>query len=135
MYRVSPFTYLVSAILSTGLAHAPVHCSSIEFVTFNPPAAQTCGQYMQDYIVTAGGYLRDANATSNCQFCTVATTDVFLDSINANFGDRWRNVGLLFVYCVFNAAAALGLYWLLRVPKGNRTKEVKAGQGAAVEEK
>ncbi|KAG9723024.1 hypothetical protein KCU73_g13820, partial [Aureobasidium melanogenum] len=29
----------------------------------------------------------------------------------------WRNFGILWVYIIFNAVAAVGIYWLVRVPK------------------
>jgi ABC-type multidrug transport system permease subunit len=33
MYRISPFTYLISGMLSVGLANQSVHCSPIEVLT------------------------------------------------------------------------------------------------------
>jgi ATP-binding cassette, subfamily G (WHITE), member 2, PDR len=128
MYRVSPFTYLVSAMLSTGLANAPVVCKEIEFVSFEPPSNQTCAQYMADYISVAGGYLRDPSATSDCAFCSASETNAILNQLGLEYDERWRNFGLMVVYTIFNLFAALALYWLLRVPKGQRTKEMKAGE-------
>jgi ATP-binding cassette, subfamily G (WHITE), member 2, PDR len=126
MYRISPFTYLVSAMLSTGLANAPVVCSDIEFVNFQPPSGRTCGQYMETFMSTIGGYLLDDNATSDCAFCSASDTNVILTQLGLKYDERWRNFGLMMVYTVFNLFAALALYWLLRVPKGQRTKEMKA---------
>ena len=77
---------------------------------------------MRDYISTAGGYLRDPQATSECQYCQMDSTNQFLLRINANWDTRWRDFGLLWVYVVFNVAAAVGLYWLCRVPKGKKAK-------------
>jgi ATP-binding cassette, subfamily G (WHITE), member 2, PDR len=122
MYDVSPFRYMIQAMLSVGLAHAPVKCSSIELRIFDPPSGETCAQYLQPYMSIAGGALFNPNATSNCEFCTVGSTDQFLDSINAKFSERWRDWGLLIVYIFFNMFAALFLYWLARVPKGNRVE-------------
>ncbi|OQE05807.1 hypothetical protein PENFLA_c229G02355, partial [Penicillium flavigenum] len=42
MYRVSPFTYLVSGMLSTAVSGTDVTCSTDEILTFNPPGSQTC---------------------------------------------------------------------------------------------
>jgi ABC-type multidrug transport system permease subunit len=117
MYRVSPFTYLVSAMLSTGLSGTEVVCEAVEYLTFDPPSNQTCFEYMEDYINQAGGYLADNSATSNCQFCTMARTDTFLASVVSYFSDAWRNFGLMWVYIAFNIVAAVGIYWLARVPK------------------
>lgn len=123
MYRVSPFTYLVSGVLSTGLANAKVVCSSIEYLHFSPPSGQTCGTYMQSYINTFGGYLLDSNATSDCSFCTVEYTNDFLASVNSKYSQRWRDFGLMWIYIFFNVAGAIFLYWLARVPKGAKKEK------------
>ena len=121
MYRVSPFTYLVQGMLSTGLSGTTVECSSVEYVTFDPaPGYSTCLDYMSGYINAAGGYLLEPNATSNCQYCTISNTDTFLASINTYFSQAWRNFGLIWVYIIFNIAGAILIYWLARVPKGKK---------------
>lgn len=120
MYRVSPFTYLVSGMLSTGLANTSVICSSIEYLHINPPSGFTCGSYLDPYTSFAGGYVLNRDDTTDCSFCSVAETNVFLKSVNSNFKDAWRNFGILWVYIVINCFGAVGLYWLARVPKGKR---------------
>ncbi|KAF9064956.1 putative ABC multidrug transporter [Rhodocollybia butyracea] len=120
MYRISPFTYLVSAMLSVGLANAPAFCSDVEISVFNPPSGQTCGQYMETYISLAGGSLSNPDATSQCQFCSLTETNTFLEQVNSFYGDRWRNFGLMWVYIGFNICAALFFYWLGRVPKNKK---------------
>lgn len=125
MYRVSPFTYIVDGILSVGLANTKLTCASIEYLHFDPPSGQTCAQYMSSYISLAGGYLLDENATSDCSYCTVADTNVYLKSLNSSYSHRWRNFGILWAYIVFNVVAAIFLYWLARVPK-NKKKEKEA---------
>lgn len=123
MYRVSPFSYLVSAMLSTGLANTDVTCSNVEYVVFNPPSGQTCGTYMADYVSSVGGYMLDPGATADCQYCPIAKTNVFLTSISSSFEHRWRDFGIGMVYIVFNIAASLFLYWLVRMPKGKKEKK------------
>ena len=120
MYHVSPFRYIVSAILSTGLANADVTCNPNELVTINPPANQTCREYLGLYMKEQGGYLTNGDATANCQYCPTATTNEFLAGVGSNFDDRWRDFGIGMVYIVFNIAASLFLYWLVRMPKGKR---------------
>ncbi|KAF9878804.1 hypothetical protein CkaCkLH20_03704 [Colletotrichum karsti] len=119
MYRVSPLTYLVDGLLSTGLAHNTVECSSLELLQFSPPQANnvTCGAYMEPYMQLAGGRVYNPNSTDMCQFCPLATTDAFLATTSTAYDKRWRNWGLMWVYIVFNLFAALFLYWLARVPK------------------
>ncbi|KAF7455038.1 Opaque-specific ABC transporter CDR3 [Pyrenophora tritici-repentis] len=123
MYRVDPFTYLVSSFLSATLGQAGMTCTETEFQRFLPPQGQTCGVYMQEYINGNGGYLRDAQATATCDFCPMDNTNQFLESFNVDWNTRWRDFGLLWVYSVVNIAAAIFLYWLARVPKGKKAKK------------
>ncbi|KAH7121362.1 ABC-2 type transporter-domain-containing protein [Dactylonectria macrodidyma] len=125
MYRVSPFTYLVSAMLSTGIANTNVVCAANEFVSFPPPAGQTCQEYLGLYIEAAGGYLTEPDNNSTCTFCSIGDTNVFLASVQSNYAERWRNFGILFAYIIFNVFGALGLYWLVRVPKKGKAKVKK----------
>lgn len=120
LYRVSPLSYWVSAILSTGLANVEVTCASNEFITFSPPDGQTCGDYMADHISRAGGYLLDPNTTAGCSYCKIKDTNVYLAGMNSEYGTRWRNFGIIWAYVAFNIAAALALYWIVRMPKGKR---------------
>ncbi|KAK0281109.1 Multidrug resistance protein [Friedmanniomyces endolithicus] len=117
MYRVSPFTYLVEGMLSVGVANTQVACAANEFVTFRPPAGQTCSAYMQQYISAAGGYLQDPGATSACNYCTYSDTNIFLRAVSASYAHVWRDYGILWVYIIVNACGALFFYWLARVPK------------------
>ncbi|OBA23628.1 pleiotropic drug resistance protein PDR [Metschnikowia bicuspidata var. bicuspidata NRRL YB-4993] len=123
MYRCNPFTYLVQGMLSTGLAHNVVECGSREFVSFDPFLGQTCGEYMADYIELAGGYVSNPNATSNCEFCQLSSTDTFLASVNAVYSERWRNWGIFIAFIAINMIFTIFFYWLARVPKGSREKK------------
>ncbi|KUJ09554.1 putative ABC transporter [Mollisia scopiformis] len=126
MYRVSPFTYLVSAVLSTGLANAPVTCSSIELLHFEPLANTTCSSYLSSYLETAGGYLANPSATSDCSYCPLKDTNAFLSLLSSSYDTRWRDFGLLWVYVVVNIALAMFWYWLARVPKDRRARAGKS---------
>lgn len=122
MYRVSPLTYLIDGMLSTGLARNEVECSDLEVLRFEVPQGGnfTCGSYMDEFTQMAGGSVYNANSTDMCQYCPLASTDDFLATISISYSNRWRNFGLMWVYIIFNLFAALGLYWLCRVPKGRR---------------
>ncbi|KAL6405868.1 putative multidrug resistance protein cdr1 protein [Ilyonectria robusta] len=122
MYRVNPFTYVVEGFLGTSLANAPVTCAAEELVTFSAPFGSTCGEYMASFLDEFGGYLVDTN-TSDCQYCAVADTNTVLKTINVSFSNRWRDFGLMWVYCIFNIAVAISAYWLFRVPKTKSKKE------------
>ena len=112
-------------MLATAVANAPAECSAIETAIVNPPSGQTCGQYFQNYISFAGGSLMNPNDTSNCSFCQVTETNTFLAGVSSSYEHRYRNFGLLWIYIVFNACAALFFYWLARVPKSKGKKKEK----------
>lgn len=133
MYRVSPFTYLISAMMSVGLANQVVTCSSIEIARFQPPSGETCGSYMASYISAAGGAVYNPYATSNCEFCALTETNVFLKAQSSDYNVRWRNFGIMWVYIGFNVFGAVFLYWLVRVPKNSR--KIKSGKEVAEEER
>lgn len=132
MYRVSPFTYLVEAMLSTAVANTNVVCAANEYLHFNPPDGQTCAQFMGPYIQAAGGYLQEPDATMNCSFCQLDNTNTFLGAVSVNPNNAWRDYGIMWVYIIFNIAAALLLYWLVRVPKtAGKKKEKKSSSAPA----
>ncbi|RSM01819.1 hypothetical protein CDV31_011168 [Fusarium ambrosium] len=122
MYRINPFTYIIESFLGTSLGNAPMYCESNEFVRFTAPDGTTCGEYASDFLSQAGGYLADSNAT-DCQYCAMSETNTFLASVNVSFGNRWRDFGFMWVYCIFNIAMAFAFYWLARVPKNKKAKK------------
>ena len=125
MYRLSPYTYLVDGLLGVGLSNTFVQCTEKEFLKFEPVSGETCGKYMSTYISQFGGYLKDPNATTGCQFCVIRDTNTFLTSISSNYGNRWRNFGILFAFVGANVGAAVLLYYLARVPKTKKEEKEK----------
>ena len=119
MYRVSPFTYLISAMLSTAVANTAVTCAENEYLSFPPPVGQSCQEYMQPYISLAGGYLQNPSTTApdNCSFCQLSDTNIFLAGVSSYYDERWRNFGLMWVFIGFNVVVAVLIYYLGRVPK------------------
>ncbi|KAF2845347.1 BcATRO, ABC transporter [Plenodomus tracheiphilus IPT5] len=117
MYRVSPFTYLVSGMLSTSMAHADVTCAANEYLIMQPPGGQTCGAYLAEFVEATSGYLLDGTATRDCQYCSSTSTDTYLSGISIFYDGAWRNLGITWGYILFNTIAALGIYWLVRMPK------------------
>lgn len=127
MHRVSPLTYLIGGLLTTGLGNAPVNCAENEYLTFQPPASQTCEDFMRPLIETdrVGGYLREAGATENCAYCAFDDSNDFLANFGMSYGDVWRNFGLLWIYIIVNIGGAIFFYWLARVPKTKKREDPK----------
>ncbi|EPQ50781.1 pleiotropic drug resistance ABC transporter [Gloeophyllum trabeum ATCC 11539] len=118
MYRVTPFTYLIEGLLGQAVGRSQVRCSAVEYVQVNPPSGSTCGQYLQNYIANAGGYLTNPDATSQCNYCSINSTDAFLEgNFNILYSRHWRDLGLLFVYIAFNITCVYVFMYLFRIPK------------------
>ena len=98
MYRVSPFSYLVSSMLSTAVANTAAYCADNEFLHFDPVSGQNCDQYMDSYINgnatlglnAAGGYLTNPSATENCQYCPIGDTNAYLAGVKSNYSEFSR---------------------------------------------
>lgn len=82
MYRVSPLTYLIAGITSTGLHGRQIHCSDAELSVFNPPTGLSCGEYLNQYVTAAGGQLYNPTATTSCQYCQLSNADQYLAASN-----------------------------------------------------
>ncbi|OBZ73443.1 Brefeldin A resistance protein [Grifola frondosa] len=116
MYHVSPFTYLIEALLGEATGRANITCSAVELVTIEPPSGQTCLQYMEPFISTAGGYITNPTDTASCHYCFFATTDAFLETnFNILYSHHWRDFGLLFVYIGFNTFATYFFTYIFRI--------------------
>ncbi|KAL6875257.1 ABC transporter ABCl1 [Trichoderma novae-zelandiae] len=126
MYRVSPFSYLVNGMLSVAVANTNVYCADNEFVRMQPPANKTCGEYLQAFIDLTHGNITNPDSTDECVYCSVSETNTFLATVGSHYSERWRNFGLIWVYILFNIAAALFVYWLARMPKNKLKKAKKA---------
>ncbi|KAJ5569558.1 uncharacterized protein N7459_008988 [Penicillium hispanicum] len=123
MYRVSPFHYLISGLLSASVAGTTVRCAAEEYLHFDPPTNMTCGEYLKNYIHYAGGYVAEPLTRTGCAFCPIADTNTFLRSVSSNPDEEWMNFGLMWVYIVFNIWGAVVLYWIFRVPKKSKSRK------------
>lgn len=92
MYRVSPFTYVVGAVLTAAIVHAPVRCSPLQPRRFAPPAGMNCGVYLERYVATAGGYAENPAASDEYAYCVLAGADGFLASVGTKSGDLRRDL-------------------------------------------
>ncbi|KAM0600644.1 hypothetical protein ACHAPN_000436 [Verticillium nonalfalfae] len=126
MYRVSPFTYWVSGIVSTQLHDRPVTCSQEEVSIFSPPSGQTCGEYLQAFLEQAPGVLQNPNDTESCRYCSLSVADQYLAGSRIFYSERWRNFGIMWAFILFNIFVAVVSYWAFRVKKWNVKKPKKA---------
>jgi ABC-type multidrug transport system permease subunit len=111
LWRVSPLTYWIGGIASTGLHGRTVKCAVEELSTFNPPRGLTCDAYMQSYLQLAPGHLINPNATADCQYCSLSQVDQYLAQMDIYWSERWRNFGIFTVYICFNVVMTIVLYY------------------------
>lgn len=121
---MTPFHYIAEGLLTTALQDTDVVCAANEVLSFSAPAGQNCGQYLQPYIQSAGGYLVDA-ASGDCQFCPISSTNTILAGVRLYPGRGWQDFGIIWIYIVFNLIAATLVYYFARVPKKPKDQKEK----------
>ena len=102
LYYLDPFTRVVSAMISTELHGLKIQCKPDEFAVFDPPEGQTCSTWANEFVSSFGGYLDNANDTSDCRYCPYAVGEDYFLPLNIRYEDRWRDVWVLFAFFVFN---------------------------------
>ncbi|KAI8981169.1 ABC-2 type transporter-domain-containing protein [Trametes punicea] len=117
LYQLSPYTRLMSAIVSTELHGLTITCHPDEFIIFNPPSGQTCNQWAQEFVDGFGGYIANPNDTSACQYCQYSVGDQFFLPLNIRYDNRWRDAWILFAFTVFNFIVTIIASRFLRYAK------------------
>jgi ATP-binding cassette, subfamily G (WHITE), member 2, SNQ2 len=115
MYWVNPATYWIGGMLSATLADQAVECSVEETARFSTPSGQTCLEYAGDFARSAGGYLLNPDATSDCQYCPYSDGTQYLSTLNIDPSDKWRNFGIFLAFCVSNWALVYFFIYTVRV--------------------
>ncbi|GKZ28499.1 hypothetical protein AbraIFM66950_008357 [Aspergillus brasiliensis] len=101
MYYLDPFTYLIGGLLGEVLWDSPVHCGEKEWVNIALPANETCGSYMNTFVESAGGYIRDANSQTSCQYCQYAKGSEYALQFNLKAEYySWRDTGITALFCI-----------------------------------
>jgi ABC-type multidrug transport system permease subunit/ABC-type multidrug transport system ATPase subunit len=111
MYWLSPFHYLLEALLGAAIHKQPVKCLDNEYATFSPPPDLTCDEYVQPFIAQAGGYVQTAG-DGMCQFCQFATGDEFGRGFDVYYDNIWRDFGIFCGFIVFNYAVVYVATWM-----------------------
>ncbi|KAK6503559.1 hypothetical protein TWF481_008573 [Arthrobotrys musiformis] len=125
LYYISPFTYFVGGILSAGLANTDVVCNARELVRVHAPEGMNCGSYLEAFEAMAGVAVINKSSTDICEICPSASTNAFLSGLGVQYSQRWRNWVIFSVYIIFNLFAAVGMYYIARVPKDKDLKVAK----------
>ncbi|KAF2804985.1 uncharacterized protein BDZ99DRAFT_511487 [Mytilinidion resinicola] len=130
-YYVSPFTWLVSAMMSTGTHDVPVRCSAAEINIFQPPKGMSCGKYAGAFANGTMAALYNPKAMKNCEFCRFGIADAYLTAVHISYDDRWRNAAFMAAYIVFNIC----LFFITFYCHANGVKSVFGGMGKLFKKK
>ncbi|KAF0644810.1 hypothetical protein FPSE5266_09498 [Fusarium pseudograminearum] len=102
MYQLTPFTRLISGMVTTALHGVEVVCKQSELNAFSAPPNMTCGEYMEPFFEQGGrGYLVN-NSTQDCEYCAYKVGDEFYSTFNLSFDNRWRDLGIYACFIVSN---------------------------------
>ncbi|TID18910.1 ABC drug exporter AtrF [Venturia nashicola] len=115
MYYVNPSTYWIGGVLGATLHNIPVRCTDKETARFNSPPAQTCEAYAGTFARSAGGYLVNPTATTDCQYCPYSVGDQYLSSLNITYEQRWRDFGIFLAFCISNWALVYFFIYTVRI--------------------
>jgi ABC-type multidrug transport system permease subunit/ABC-type Mn2+/Zn2+ transport system ATPase subunit len=124
IYYLNPFNYLMGSLLTFTTFSAPVRCAESEFAIFDPPANQTCGTYLADYMLGMGSRsnLTNPDASSGCKVCEYRTGADYLYNINLqDYYYGWRDAGIVVLFA-FSSYAMVYLLMKLRT-KRSKTAE------------
>ncbi|KAH8801491.1 ABC-2 type transporter-domain-containing protein [Xylogone sp. PMI_703] len=125
IYYLNPFNYLMGSLLVFTTYDIPVDCKPQEFAIFDPPANQTCGDYLADYMHGPLGGLANLvnpDATQQCRVCQYRTGSDYLKTINLpKYSDGWRDAGIVALFVFSSYALVFGLMKL-------RTKRSKTAE-------
>ncbi|KAI9007454.1 ABC-2 type transporter-domain-containing protein [Phycomyces nitens] len=116
IYWVDPFHYYIEGLTVNELEFFKVTCDDDDLLKFSVPPGQTCGQYMGNFFSNGGkGYIAnpDAMAPEQCGYCTYNSGVEYYSSVYGwEAVHKWRNIGIIALYFVFNTLVFLGfVYW------------------------
>ncbi|ETS85212.1 hypothetical protein PFICI_03237 [Pestalotiopsis fici W106-1] len=106
MFWANPLRYWLGPLISVALHDQPVQCATGEMTIINPPTGQTCAAYLSNFVATAGGYVANPNAVSECGYCPYNVGDEYLATFDFYYDERWRDWGVFTAFCISTLAIA-----------------------------
>ncbi|KAI8318478.1 hypothetical protein GQ54DRAFT_300291 [Martensiomyces pterosporus] len=117
LYWLVPYHYYIEGVITNDLHGSAVRCKPYEFYTFEPPVGMTCNKYAGGFVKAAIGYIDNPDDTSDCRYCQFKIGDDFYRTLDWSFDHRWRNVGVMLGYIIFNMAFTLLMVKVYKVNK------------------
>ncbi|BGP40430.1 ATP-binding cassette transporter snq2 [Rhodotorula kratochvilovae] len=138
MYRLTPFTYLIEGLVTNAMGGQKLSCTWEQFQRVIPPPGQECLSYLSAYNANAGSYA-EILPDGGCGLCTFGSGDAYLRTLNMSFSHRWRNLGFMCAYILFNIAAVFIGFYLYSIADWSslsfKSKKGKKGGAPAPQDK
>ncbi|KAL8280941.1 hypothetical protein RQP46_006620 [Phenoliferia psychrophenolica] len=113
MYRLTPFTYLIEGLCVNAMHGIKITCTDSQFTFLTPPSGQSCLDFLEPYTNSTIGYAQEV--AGKCGYCAYSSGDQFLATLGMSFNHRWRNIGFMCAYIVFNYAACFCFFYLVTI--------------------
>lgn len=114
-YYLNPFTFIMGSLLVFADFDWDVQCKESEFAIFNPPADQTCAEYLDAWMNGPGSRtnLVNPDASSGCRVCQYTSGKDYLYTLNLpEYYFGWRDTGICVIYVISSYAL---VYLLMRL--------------------
>lgn len=101
-----------------------IKCSESEFAMFDPPAGQTCSEYLQAWMAGPGSRTNLVNpeATADCRVCQYTRGSDYLYTVNLNdYYYGWRDAAI----CVIFAISSYALVYVLMKLRTKASKKAE----------
>ena len=69
MYNVSPFTYVVQALVTPLVHNKKVVCNPHEYNIMDPPSGKTCGEFLSTYMGNIDSFRWQLDLPNNRYYC------------------------------------------------------------------
>ncbi|KAI4939897.1 uncharacterized protein J4E92_001183 [Alternaria infectoria] len=124
IYWMNPFNYLMGSLLVFTDFDWEIKCSESEFAMFDPPAGQTCSDYLQAWMAGPGSRtnLVNPDATADCRVCQYTRGSDYLYTVNLNdYYYGWRDAAI----CVIFAISSYALVYVLMKLRTKASKKAE----------
>ncbi|KAI1820399.1 ABC-2 type transporter-domain-containing protein [Xylaria intraflava] len=115
IYYANPSTHWIRGVLAATLDGTPVHCDISETARFDAPPGMTCQDYAGNFASSAGGYLLNPGAQSDCQYCPYSDGNRYLATLNVKAEQKWFSLGIFIVFCAANYALVYFFIYTVRI--------------------
>nr|ABD66573.1 ABC transporter [Penicillium griseofulvum] len=113
-YNISPLFYLGEGVTVDVLQDLPIRCDESEVSIFHAANGTTCGQYAQEFLKSATGYLLNPASTADCQYCRYRDGQSYYQQYGYEFAHRHRNIGIFIGFIAFNFTMVLVMTYLTK---------------------